>query len=90
MTIESFGDGGLSITGKRDIHLFALLQLKHALKFELKTGMKMSRVSALSTAKARFGLKGNKQKVYDQLCKIVDEYGQKRDLEVMAETGENN
>ena len=90
MAIESFGDGGFSITGKRDIHLFVLIQLRSALKFELKTGMKMSRVSALAAAKSRFGLKGNKQKVYDQLCKIVDEYAQKRDLEVMAETGENN
>ena len=90
MAIERIEGGGTMITGARDIQLFALIQLRSALKFELKTGMKINRVSALATAKKRFGLKGSKQKVYDQLCKIVAQAEESRALSVMAETGENN
>jgi len=90
MAIERIDGGGTVITGTRDIYLFALIQLRSALKFEVKTGMKMGRPSAYATAKKKFGLKGNKQKVYDELCKIVADYEYKRALSVMAETGENN
>ena len=71
MTIENIPGGGTSITGNHDINLFALQQLVSALKFEIKTGIKISRVSAYATAKKKFHLKGNKQNVYNQLLKIV-------------------
>lgn len=48
--IESMSDGGFVITGQ-DIPLFALITLASALALEINTGMKASRIPALTGAK---------------------------------------
>lgn len=59
------------ITGAQ-VDMFRLQVLKQGLGLELK-GMKMSRGrSCYSIVKAEFGLKGNKQKVYEQFCIYVE------------------
>lgn len=58
------GVGGTAITGD-DIQVFHLLQLKHAMRLEMK-GMRHSRGSVFAYVKRTFNLKGNKQRVYDQ------------------------
>lgn len=67
--------GGLVITGPESISLFRLLSLKGALKLEM-LGMTHSRGSVYALVKAEFGLKGNKQAVYDQFVKIVEAAGE--------------
>jgi hypothetical protein len=64
--------GGTMVTGK-GIGLYRLLAMRSALGLQLKTGMKLSRgLSAYSMAKREFGLKGNIQRVYEQLDAIVN------------------
>ncbi len=60
----------MMITGKDNIEMFRLLQMKSALALEIK-GLKHSRGSVYALVKKEFNLKGNKQKVYDQLCNII-------------------
>lgn len=59
------------ITGKENIQMFHLLQLKYALKLEL-VGLKHSQGSVYAYVKRQFGFKGNKQKVFDQLCQHIE------------------
>tara|TARA_R100000152_G_C6558457_1_gene30222 strand:+ start:192 stop:392 length:201 start_codon:yes stop_codon:yes gene_type:complete len=54
------------------IDRFRLLVLRSALKLEIK-GMKKRGKSAYSTIKQEFNLKGNKQRVLDQLNDIITE-----------------
>jgi hypothetical protein len=69
------GGGGTVITGKA-IQLYRLLALKHAMKLELTTGMKMSRgISPFRIVKQELGLKGSKQKLFDQLCAYIEKVG---------------
>jgi hypothetical protein len=64
--------GGIMITGD-SIDLFNLLRLRSALALECK-GMKLSRgPSAYAMVKKAYGLKGNKEKVLDQLNKIIEQ-----------------
>ena len=49
-----------------DVSFFHLLQLRSALGLEIK-GLKNSKGSAYAYIKKKFGYKGSKQKVYDQL-----------------------
>lgn len=52
---------------------FVLLSLKGRLKLEI-LGMKVSRgKTAYSQVKTLFGFKGNKSKVYKQLCEYIDQ-----------------
>ena len=44
------------ITGKNNIELFRLKMIISGLEFEIKTGMKMSRISARDAAKQTLGL----------------------------------
>ena len=60
----------MMITGNDNIEMFRLLQMKSALALEIK-GLKHSRGSVYALVKKEFNLKGNKQKVYDQLCNII-------------------
>tara|TARA_Y100000034_G_scaffold98642_1_gene120936 strand:- start:37 stop:294 length:258 start_codon:yes stop_codon:yes gene_type:complete len=67
-----------AITGS-DIDLFRMSVLEKALKLEL-LGMKGRGRSAYSVIKSEYGLKGNKQSVYDQFvayrnAKIEGEFG---------------
>lgn len=80
MTIEIHKEGGASVTGD-SIPFFQMLQLKYALKAELY-GMSLSRRgSAYAAIKRRWKLKGTKQSVYEQFCKIVDEASAKQERE---------
>ena len=64
--------GTITITGKENIANVRLITLRSALKLEL-LGMKRRGRSVYSIIKEEFGLKGNKQKVFDQFSKIVQE-----------------
>ena len=57
-----------TITGN-NIDLFRMSVLEKALKLEL-LGMKGRGRSAYSVIKSEFGLKGNRQSVYDQFCQL--------------------
>ena len=59
------------ITGAENIDMFRLVVLKNALKLEM-LGMKRRGRSTYSIVKEEFGLKGSKQKVYDQLVEIIN------------------
>ena len=61
---------GVTITGTKNINMFRLLSLKHALKLEM-LGMKRRGQSVYAIVKEEFNLKGNKQKVYEQLDNII-------------------
>ena len=58
------------LTTPEEISAARLITLRGALKLEL-LGMKRRGRSAYSIVKDEFGLKGNKQKVYDQFDNIV-------------------
>lgn len=71
MPIEH-NQGGTILTGD-SIDFFRLAALKGAVGLELK-GIKMRRGPVVWRQAAReYGIKGNKQKVYDWLCAKVDE-----------------
>jgi hypothetical protein len=71
MPIKHLTHGGTSITGD-SIDFFRLCTLRGAVGLELK-GMKMTRGPVVwKRVKAEFGLKGNKQAVYDWLCAEVE------------------
>lgn len=70
---EAGGGGSTVISGPKQTAMFRILQIKHGLKLELK-GIRMSRHGSLfAMVKREFGLKGNKQKIYDQFAKLADE-----------------
>ena len=66
-------DSHTSFVGRPAVEVFRLVALISALKFEIKTGMKMSRVSALKVAKSITGAKGNKQAQLVLLEKLLEE-----------------
>lgn len=51
------------------IRVFHLLQLKYAMKLEMK-GLRHSQGSVYAHVKRLYGLKGNRQKVYDKFCEM--------------------
>src|ERR1041384_2774836 len=59
------------LEGKEQLEMWDMLRLRVALKLEL-LGMKHSRGSAYAYIKKHYGLKGNKQKVYDDLCSLIE------------------
>jgi hypothetical protein len=65
-------DGGIMVTGEASINLFRMTALKSMLRLEL-VGMKRRGRSAHSIVKQEYNLKGNKQKVFDQFCKLVEQ-----------------
>ncbi len=65
MSVEYWGDGGMTITGD-DIDRFRWVTVKHALQLEVRTGMLMRGGSVLPVAKQiveQFGLKPARTKV---------------------------
>ena len=56
----------------KGIAMYRMLSLKSALKLET-LGMKNSRGSVCAMIKREYNLKGNKQSVYDQFVKLVEE-----------------
>jgi hypothetical protein len=64
-------DGAFIVTGKEDIGMFRLLSLKGRLSLELK-GLTSRGGSTFAAVKREFGLKGSRQKVYDQLAAMIE------------------
>ena len=58
------------ITNPEDIELYALMTKRTALVLEMR-GLKRQGRSAYSLIKEEFGLKGNRQKVYDTFSVMV-------------------
>lgn len=69
MTIENVG-GATVVTGEH-IELVQLLAIRGALKMEM-SGLKRRGPSASSIVKARFGFKGNKEKLLAQLQAYIE------------------
>jgi len=68
LTVTSHPSGGYSIVGESNVRAYAELVALHALEFEVRTGMKMTRGrSAYAAVKARYGFKGSKRSVLFQL-----------------------
>lgn len=63
-----------------NINYLTLLSLRGALKLEM-LGMRKRGQSAYSIVKQRFGFKGNKRKVYDQLQNYIAGYKKQLQLE---------
>ena len=61
-----------TITGEDNIQMARMITLKHALRLELR-GMTRRGRSVYAIIKDEFGLKGSKQRVYDQFVKLVEE-----------------
>jgi hypothetical protein len=65
--------GTTVVTGDH-IRLFGLISLKQAIVLEGK-GMKMTRgASAMSLAKKRYGLKGNRDKIIAGVQALIDQF----------------
>lgn len=70
--IEPLPGGAVVVVTGRDIPVYRLLALKHALRLETM-GLKMSRgPSAYSIIKREFGLKGDKRKVLAEFERLVE------------------
>jgi len=79
MTIKVTKDGTpYAFDGPQAVDFFRMNALLSGMKFELKTGMKLTRgPSSFTFVKKEYGLKGNKQKLIDQFEKLVAEENQK-------------
>lgn len=65
MSVEHWGDGNMSITGK-DVNRFRWITVKHALALEVNTGIMVKSRSVLPVAKGiveGFGVKPDRTKV---------------------------
>ena len=58
------------IDNPEDIDLYSIVAKRSALVLEMR-GMKRRGRSAYSLIKEEFGLKGNKQKIFEQLTEII-------------------
>jgi hypothetical protein len=87
MPIVHHAHGSTSITGKTSISYFRLATLLAGLRFEVKTGMQITRgPSAYSIVKRECGFKGNKAKVLEQFEAYVA--AMKTQVEIIDEKGE--
>ena len=71
----------MMITNPEDIDLYTVKAKRVALVLEMK-GMKRRGRSAYSIIKEEFGLKGNRQKVFEQLTEIIEAIKQYREGEI--------
>jgi hypothetical protein len=66
--------GGVTLTGEGGVNFFRLVTILQGMKFELKTGMKLTRgPSCFTHARRTCGIKGNKAKLIAQMEVIVAE-----------------
>ena len=65
------------------VPIFQLLQWKYGLLLEMK-GLKNSRGSIYAHVKRTFGWKGNRQKIYDQLCKVLDDFEKSKETQTIT------
>ena len=62
------------ITGTPQIMMTRALSMKHALRLEVRSGLKVSnRFNVYQLVKEEFGFKGSKQKVLEQLEAYIEE-----------------
>lgn len=67
--------GGAFFDGPEAVNAFRLISLRSALKFEAKTGMKMSRAALLPICKQYGITKGTKKGAYNELNRLMVEAG---------------
>ena len=72
------------IDNPEDIDLYSIMTKRSALVLEMR-GMKRRGRSAYSLIKEEFGLKGNKQKVFEQLTEIIEAIKEYREGEMYNE-----
>ena len=72
------------IDNPEDIDLYSIVAKRSALVLEMR-GMKRRGRSAYSLIKEEFGLKGNKQKVFEQLTEIIEAIKEYREGEMYNE-----
>ena len=61
------------ITGTPQIMMTRALSMKHALRLEVRSGLKVSnRFNVYQMVKQEFGFKGSKQKVLEQLDAYIE------------------
>ena len=61
------------ITGTSQIMMTRALSMKHALRLEVRSGLKVSnKLNVYKLVKEEFGFKGSKQKVLEQLETYID------------------
>ena len=65
------------------VPIFQLLQWKYGLLLEMK-GLKNSRGYIYAHVKRTFGWKGNRQKIYDQLCKVLDDFEKSKETQTIT------
>ncbi len=67
------GKGSTSFVGEGAVHIFRLMTLVRGLRSEIR-GMRLTSKgrTCYAMAKEEFGLKGNRQKVLDQLVPLVE------------------
>lgn len=77
--IEVTEHGTVHFDGPEAVGLFRLHVIRQSLAFELKTGMKMTRVSALKAANQALGTNYNrKQKAFDHIDDLLFSAGEGR------------
>lgn len=64
-------DGAITLDRPEQIHMFHLLQIKHAMRLEQLGMTHSSGRSAHALAKKILGIKGSKEKVYAEFCKYI-------------------
>ena len=74
----------MMITNPEDIDLYSIMTKRSALVMEMQ-GMKRRGRSAYSIIKEEFGLKGSKQKVFEQLTEIIEAIKEYREGEMYNE-----
>jgi len=81
LTISVTKDGTpYAFDGKEAVDFFRMNTLLQGMKFELKTGMKMTRgPSCFTLVKKEYGLKGSKEKLIEQFEKLLAEENLKMD-----------
>ena len=74
------------IDNPEDIDLYSIMSKRSALVLEMR-GMKRRGRSAYSLIKEEFGLKGSKQKVFEQLTEIIEAIKEYREGEMYRDEG---
>ena len=72
------------IDNPEDIDLYSIMSKRSALVLEMR-GMKRRGRSAYSLIKEEFGLKGSKQKVFEQLTEIIEAIKEHKEGEMYNE-----
>ena len=72
------------IDNPEDIDLYSIMSKRSALVLEMR-GMKRRGRSAYSLIKEEFGLKGSKQKIFEQLTEIIEAIKEYREGEMYNE-----